>query len=611
MVAGLVILFILVSIPIGIWVRQSTSSTRPPSPDGRAAEQPLPAQVETDSPASTAELPPEKPPPLPPRYEIVSLHGQGGLCVVYRAHDRDLDRFVAVKTLRKYFLANADIRRRFLEEARAMALLSHPGIVKVFDLIKSEPPSFVMELIGGRSLRDWADRVARLPPRKVATIGIALASAIDHAHSRGVIHRDIKPENVLVSRSGRVMLTDFGLAKLLDRVPRTAPGMILGSFGYMSPEQTKGGEVGPPTDIYSIGVLLYELATGEFPGDHTSAHKPVYRPALLARERPEIPAALARVIDRAMCSDIAGRQRSAAELRSELILAKRSAARATQPDDDPRAFETLSSLADVHARLVHRIKGKLAIVERLGDEPEKLLARVNSPGFLADLDELGTALCVSVDGLRLATGALGSGIAQLQAIRPLLEEINQAAAGGGFEGIEEIRQAHALFRNLSSEVAEVLIDHSIDLKELLTRTARETGPGVEFQTRPGISYEALAMTPTAVAADLEVIMEALITNALEAGAKQVSISVDRLTDSIEISVADDGPGLPARNASALFAAGFTTKDGGSGSGLQTARRLTNSYGGTLMHRTDGDLRGACFVLELPVPLAVRSRPGYQ
>jgi len=198
-------------------------------------------------------------------YRIVARIGRGGMATVYRAHHTLLDRDVAIKVLPDFFAEEEEYRERFQQEARSIARLKHPNILNVFDFGQESGITYlVLELVEGGTL---ADRLGRpMDLEEVVRIMRPIASALDHAHSQGVLHRDIKPSNILIHRDGTPVLADFGLAKMADSVRKlTASGTVMGTPEYMSPEQGAGEPIGPPSDRYSFAIVGYEMLTGRVP----------------------------------------------------------------------------------------------------------------------------------------------------------------------------------------------------------------------------------------------------------------------------------------------------------------------------------------------------------
>jgi len=200
------------------------------------------------------------------RYTILEHIGGGGMADVYRAHDKLLDRSVAVKVLRSQFTNDDEFVTRFRREAQAAARLSHPNIVNIYDVGRDEDIYYiVMEYISGETLKDRIQREGSLPVELAVRIALEIAEALEHAHQNNLIHCDIKPHNILVTRSGRIKVTDFGIARAVTSATMTHTGTIIGSVHYFSPEQAKGGAIGAKSDIYSLGVVLYEMLTGTVP----------------------------------------------------------------------------------------------------------------------------------------------------------------------------------------------------------------------------------------------------------------------------------------------------------------------------------------------------------
>lgn len=208
------------------------------------------------------------------RYRLVELLGQGGMATIYRARDAQLERDVAVKVLRPEYGADPDFNERFRHEAQSAASLNHPNVVSVFDYGTDDVgPFIVMELVEGEDLSTIVRRSGALPPRAAARLVAQAARALAAAHDKGVVHRDVKPGNIMVTRDGRVKVADFGIARALSEAALTLPGTTLGSVHYFSPEQARGELATPASDIYSLGIVLFELLTGRRPwtGDTAAA----------------------------------------------------------------------------------------------------------------------------------------------------------------------------------------------------------------------------------------------------------------------------------------------------------------------------------------------------
>ena len=207
------------------------------------------------------------------RYEVVEKKGAGGMAILYRARDRKLDRYVALKVMREEFVNTDEYVARFHVEARAAAGLSHPNIVNIYDVGQDGHVYYiVMEYIEGVTLKELINKRAPFENDEILGVAIQIASGLEHAHSSGIIHRDIKPQNILVTASGSVKVTDFGVARAANAATLVAGGnATMGSVHYLSPEQARGGYVDHKTDIYSLGICMAEMATGALPFDGESA----------------------------------------------------------------------------------------------------------------------------------------------------------------------------------------------------------------------------------------------------------------------------------------------------------------------------------------------------
>ena len=250
------------------------------------------------------------------RYEILEIIGTGGMAVVYKARCHRLNRLVAIKILKDEYSQDEEFRRRFHAEGQAVAMLSHPNIVAVYDVSTTEGADYiVMELIDGISLKQYMEKKGVLNWKETLHFAMQIGKALEHAHSRGIVHRDIKPHNVMVLKNGSVKVADFGIARVMSK-SNTLTKEALGSVHYISPEQAKGGRVDNRSDIYSLGVVMYEMMAGRPPYDgespvavaiqHINGGAPL--PSTL---NPNIPGGLEQIIMKAMSVDINGRYASA------------------------------------------------------------------------------------------------------------------------------------------------------------------------------------------------------------------------------------------------------------------------------------------------------------
>jgi eukaryotic-like serine/threonine-protein kinase len=258
------------------------------------------------------------------RYRLDAQVGTGGMSTVYRAFDLVLERQVAVKLMHRDIAGHADQLERFRREARAVAQLNHPHIVQVIDTGEDDGmPYIVLEYVEGETLKDRIRRLGRLDVPESLAYAIEVARALAVAHDRGIVHRDVKPQNVLVDEEGQAKVTDFGIARTLDQEGLTADGRVLGTTDYVSPEQALGHPVTGQSDIYSLGIVLFEMLTGQVPfqGDNQVAvamkHVRDELPDIQYR-RPEVSSALAAVLDTATAKDLDRRYRTIHELMRDL-----------------------------------------------------------------------------------------------------------------------------------------------------------------------------------------------------------------------------------------------------------------------------------------------------
>ena len=260
---------------------------------------------------------------LDSRYEILEVIGTGGMAVVYKALDHRLNRMVAVKILKDEFSGNQEFCRRFHAESQAVAMLSHPNIVSVYDVSRSGEANYiVMELIEGISLKQYLEKKGPLNWRETLHFSMQIAKALDHAHSRGIVHRDIKPHNIMILKDGSIKVADFGIARV-GSAQNTLTREALGSVHYISPEQAKGARVDNRSDIYSLGVVMYEMLTGRTPYDGETPVSVAIQHINGGARRPSevlpgIPLGLEYITMRAMNSNIEKRYATAAEMLTDM-----------------------------------------------------------------------------------------------------------------------------------------------------------------------------------------------------------------------------------------------------------------------------------------------------
>ena len=329
------------------------------------------------------------------RYELVALVGGGGMADVYRAHDQLLDRYVAVKILHSQFAGDKEFIEKFRREAQGAAKLSHPNIVNIYDVGTEEKNHYiVMEYVSGETLKDYIQREGRLTTIEALRFAREIAEALEHAHANNLVHCDIKPHNILVTAAGHVKVADFGIARAVSSATMTYSGTVIGSVHYFSPEQAKGTAISPKSDIYSLGVVLYEMLTGKVPFTGETpvsvALKHVQENPIPVRQlQPEISPVIESIVTRAMDKDPQRRLTS-----SEFIQAVLQAERGEMPADrmqpaDPYATQILPRVTE----------GDSAAYEETSLAPRK---KATSGGWLSKKFILGLVAVLTIGFL---TGA--------------------------------------------------------------------------------------------------------------------------------------------------------------------------------------------------------------
>ena len=255
------------------------------------------------------------------RYLIESLIGVGGMANVYRGKDPQTGNAVAVKGLKEELMDNEELVRRFKNESKAISILSHPNIVKVYDVSVSDRMQYiVMEYIDGITLKEYLkQRGGALTWKETVHFATQILAALEHAHAKGIVHRDVKPQNIMLLADGSIKMMDFGIARFSRAQSQTVSDKAIGSVHYISPEQAKGDKTDARTDIYSVGVMLYEMLSGQLPFDGTGAVSIAImqiseKPRPLAEVAPNVPEGLRQITEKAMSKEPDDRYQSAREM---------------------------------------------------------------------------------------------------------------------------------------------------------------------------------------------------------------------------------------------------------------------------------------------------------
>ncbi|KKI92560.1 serine/threonine protein kinase [Bacillus sp. SA1-12] len=308
------------------------------------------------------------------RYKILEVIGGGGMANVYLAKDMILEREVAMKVLRFDFSNDDEFIKRFRREAQSATSLAHPNVVSIYDVGEEDGIYYiVMEYVKGQTLKQYIQQFAPIHPREAANIMVQIVSAIQHAHDNHIVHRDIKPHNILIDHHGNVKVTDFGIAMALSSTTITQTNSVLGSVHYLSPEQARGGLANKKSDIYSIGIVLFELLTGRLPFDGESAisialkHLQSETPSP-KRWNPDIPQSIENIILKATAKDPFHRYDSAEEMEKDIETAfdvsRLSEPKFTIPDDD----EATKAIPIITNETMEKHKADDTIVHTPNDE---------------------------------------------------------------------------------------------------------------------------------------------------------------------------------------------------------------------------------------------------
>ncbi len=381
------------------------------------------------------------------RYEVVSELGQGAMGVVYKARDPLIDREVAIKTINLSLAQEEreEYEARFYQEAKAAGRLSHPNIVTIYDVGRSEDIAYIaMEYLHGRELRDILNDNKLLPVTQVIDIISQVAFGLSYAHEHGIVHRDIKPSNIMVVRDGHVKITDFGIARMASAAVRTQTGMVLGSPKYMSPEQVMGKITDQRSDIFSLGVMLYEMLTGQAPFMGENVNAIMYQTLNAIPPSPSslnsaIPEMLNFIVAKALAKDLDARYQNARDFANDLRACRDSLPRSSPVLSEMPQPVSNTSLADASAAsLVENDESKSVATLGLSSSFDSAEATMRLAALTAsneDVEELSKTFRMARPGLdEINRGA--PGLRAQVAVKPIFApprapSTNPAPSNGG------------------------------------------------------------------------------------------------------------------------------------------------------------------------------------
>ncbi len=383
------------------------------------------------------------------RYEIVGELGQGAMGVVYKARDPLIDRIVAIKTI-NLSLALDEIEEyegRFYQEAKAAGRLSHPNIVTIYDVGKSDSIAYIaMEFLEGRELRDILNDGQCLPVDEVLAIVMQVARGLAYAHEKGVVHRDVKPSNIMIIHEGHAKITDFGIARMSSAGIRTQTGMVLGSPKYMSPEQVMGKQTDQRSDIFSLGVMLYEMLTGKAPFVGENVNAIMYQTLNATQTppgtmNPQVPDMLNFIVAKALAKGLDNRYQNAKDFANDLRACRDALPRSGVRTDISKPLPIPTTKLPDATHTTRR--------EDAGADESKPVATM---GLSTDFDSFGATM-------RLATltssGEELEALSQtLKMIRPSIDAINQAKPATKFSSAKPTPVSAQAQQNIIGHAAE-------------------------------------------------------------------------------------------------------------------------------------------------------------
>jgi serine/threonine protein kinase len=383
------------------------------------------------------------------RYEVLGELGQGAMGVVYKAKDPLIDRVVAIKTINLSLAMDEkeEYEGRFYQEAKAAGRLNHPNIVTIYDVGKSGDVAYIaMELLEGRELRDIMNDGALLPVDQVLNIVAQVAQGLAYAHEHEIVHRDVKPSNIMVIRDGHVKITDFGIARMASSSVRTQTGMVLGSPKYMSPEQVMGKAIDQRSDIFSLGVMLYEMLTGKAPFDGENVNAIMYQTlnAVIAPPNtvnPAIPEMVNFILAKALAKKVDDRYQNAKDFAVDLRTCR---------DSLPRTIQQVA-LSRPAAASEKKFPDTIEIAARIDGDKDDVKSESNmglSKAFDSSVATMRlAALTATIEDVDELSKTLNMGRPSTKAIN----QAGQAASASAKAPLSPTQPRHAQHQNLEEE----------------------------------------------------------------------------------------------------------------------------------------------------------------